>query len=57
MRKVKSDKDKTIRPTVAFSSEENKLIEHYCVDLDVNKGEFIKMAALYCVEKEIDPRK
>ena len=45
----------SIRPTVVLTEEENKMIEHYRIDLGMKKGEFIKKAALHCVKNKINP--
>jgi hypothetical protein len=56
MKNKKENNQKVVRPTVAFLENENKMIEHYCIDLDITKGEFLKQAALHCVKNKIDPR-
>lgn len=57
MKEKNPKEEKLIRPTVAFSAEENKLIDYYCIDFDINKGEFLRRAALYCITNKIDLRK
>ncbi len=48
-------KDK--RPTVRLEPEEHKLVAHYCIDIDMSIGDFLRQAALYCVKHKIDPSK
>lgn len=55
MKKIGKRFKDLIRPTITLTEDENRLIEHYRIDLGLTKGEFIKMAALYCVKNKINP--
>ena len=51
---MKTDKYKEVkRPTVTLAPDEHKLIAHYCIDLDINIGDFMRQAALYCVKHKV----
>ena len=43
------------RPTVKLEPDEHKLVAHYCIDIDMSIGDFLRKAALYCVKNKIDP--
>ena len=51
------DTSKEKRPTVRLEPEEHKLVAHYCIDIDMSIGDFLRQAALYCVKHKIDPSK
>ena len=55
---MKTEKPKEAkRPTVRLDTEEHKLIAHYCIDIDMNMGDFLRQAALYCAKNKINPSK
>ncbi len=45
------------RPTVTFTEEEHKRIAHYCIDHGMKIGDFIRRAALHCLDNDIIPDK
>lgn len=55
MKKIEKRFQGFVRPTITLTEEENKLIEHFRIDMGMSKGEFIKKAALYCVKNKINP--
>ncbi len=42
------------RPTVGFTDEEHKRLKVYCVMNDISLQEFIRKAALYCLDEKIE---
>ncbi|OHD71931.1 MAG: hypothetical protein A2W19_02050 [Spirochaetes bacterium RBG_16_49_21] len=46
-----------IRPYVVFDPQEYKEISRLALELDMEKGEFIRAAVLHVVKNKIDPRK
>jgi hypothetical protein len=46
---------KVKRPTVSLSPEEHKLIAKFCIDQEITINDFMRRAALYCVQKKIVP--
>ena len=55
--RMTKDTSKEKRPTVRLEPEEHKLVAHYCIDIDMSIGDFLRQAALYCVKHKIDPSK
>ena len=55
--RMTKDTSKDKRPTVRREPEEHKLVAHYCIDIDMSIGDFLRQAALYCVKHKIDPSK
>ena len=55
--RMTKDTSKDKRPTVRLEPEEHKLVAHYCIDIDMSIGDFLRQAALYCVKHKIDPSK
>lgn len=45
-----------VRPYVVFDPEEYKDISRHALELDMDKGEFIRAAVLYVASRKIDPR-
>jgi hypothetical protein len=43
------------RPTVTLSPEEHKLIAKFCIDQEITINDFMRRAALHCVNKKIVP--
>ena len=48
--------DNLKRPTVPLTKEEHKTIAMFCLENDLKIGDFIRRAALHCVEKKIIPK-
>jgi hypothetical protein len=46
---------KVKRPTVTLSPEEHKLIAKFCIDQEITINDFMRRAALHCVNKKIVP--
>ena len=45
----------TKRPNVIFTEQEHKALAHFCIDKGINRGEFIRLAALHCMAEDIVP--
>jgi len=43
------------RPTVTLTPEEHKLIAKFCIDQEITINDFMRLAALHCVNKKIVP--
>ena len=43
-----------IRPFLLLAPDEDKKISHCAIDAEITKSEWLRRAALYCVENEID---
>jgi hypothetical protein len=42
------------RPTVQLTPEEHRSISHYCIDKGIKIGDFLKRAAFYCMQHNIN---